>query len=88
MNKGNTMKLFIINNVLSDYTYGMVAIKAETLAKARKFYVERFDDGSKEGREMKKEFDAAIKIKDYIVMDLADTDQSAAGFVKVMFGGS
>ena len=81
------MNLYIINNVLSDYTYGMVAIKAETLAKARKFYVERFDDGSREGREMKKEFDVAIKNKDYTVMNLADTDQSAVGFVKVLFGG-
>ena len=88
MNKGNTMKLFIINNVLSDYTYGMVAIKAETLAKARKFFVERFNDGSRECREFKKEFDVAIKNEDYIVMDLADTDQSAAGFVKVMWGSS
>lgn len=81
------MKLFIINNVLSDYTYGMVAIKAESLGQAREFFVERFGDGY-EGSEFEKEFDDAIKNKDYIVMDLADTDQSAAGFVKVMFGGS
>ena len=87
MNKGMNMKLFIINNVLSDYTYGMVAIKAETLGQAREFFVERFVGGSW-GSEMKNEFDDAVKNKDYIVMDLADTDQSAAGFVKVMFGGA
>ena len=81
------MKLFIINNVLSDYTYGMVAIKAETLGQAREFFVERFGGGW-ETREIEKEFDDAVKNKDYIVMDLADTDQSPAGFVKVMFGGS
>lgn len=87
MNKANTMKLFIINNVLSDYTYSMVAIKAETLAETCKFYVERFYDGSngsKEGRFF--EFAVAITNKDYIVMDLADTDQTPAGFVTVMFG--
>lgn len=81
------MKLFIINNVLSDYTYGMVAIKAESLDQAREFFVERFNDGY-EGFEFVKEFDFTIKNKDYIVMDLADTDQSEAGFVKVMFGGA
>ena len=88
MNKGNTMKLFIINNVLSDYTYGMVAIKAESLGQAREFFVERFGAGLVSPSEFEKEFDDAIKNKDYIVMDLADTNQSAAGFVKVMFGGS
>ena len=81
------MKLFIINNVLSDYSYGMVAIKAESLGQAREFFVERFGDGY-EGSEFEKEFDDAIKNKDYQVLELADTDSTSVGFVKVMFGGA
>ena len=88
MNKGMNMKLFIINNVLSDYTYGMVAIKAESLEQAREFFVDEDSAPAGWDSEFEKEFDDAVKNKDYIVMDLADTDQSPAGFVKVMFGGS
>ena len=82
------MKLFIINNVLSDYTYGMVAIKAESLGQAREFFVERFGAGLVSPSEFEKEFDVAIKNKDYQVLELADTDSTSVGFVKVMFGGS
>lgn len=81
------MNLYIINNVLSDYSYGMVAIKAESLGQAREFFIERFG-GRYEGSEFEKEFDDAIKNKDYEVLNLADTDSTAVGFVKVMFGGA
>ena len=83
------MKLFIIRNVLTDYSYsGMVAIKAESLSQAREFFVERFGDRY-EFSEFEKEFDDAIKNKDYDVLNLADIDSTAVGFVKVMtFGGS
>ncbi len=79
------MKLFIIDNVLNDYTSGMVAIKAESLAQAREFFLDRFDNEGDPANQQ--DFDEAIKTKDFIAMDLADTDQSATGIVKVMFGG-
>jgi len=79
------MKLFIINNVLNDYTPGMVIIKAESLDRARELYIERFVGGEWD-IEFEKEFDVAVENKDYSVFDIVDGDETDEGFVKVMFG--
>ena len=44
MSNTKTMKLFIINNVLSDYTSGMVVIAAETKDQCRELFIKEFGD--------------------------------------------
>ena len=38
------MNLYIINNVLSDYTSGMVVIAAESKESAREFFIKEFSE--------------------------------------------
>ena len=38
------MKLFIINNVLSDYTAGMAVIAAETKQQCRELFIKEFGE--------------------------------------------
>jgi len=76
------MKLFIITDVLSDYTSGMVAIKAESLEQAREFFVK--------GQMLESvidEFDDAIKNGCYTEFDLADTDTKELGVLVEVYGG-
>jgi len=78
------MKLFIITDVLSDYTTGMVAIKAESLEQAREFFVK----GQSEYIEsVIEEFDDAIKNGCYTEFDLADTDDKDSGVIVEVYGG-
>jgi len=83
MNKGMNMKLFIITDVLSDYTSGMVAIKAESLTQAREFFVKNFVATDCDIAE----FDDAIKNGCYTEFDLADTDTKELGVIVEVFGG-
>ena len=76
------MKLFIITDVLSDYTSGMVAIKAESLEQAREFFVK---DQMLES--VIEEFDDAIKGGCYTEFDLADTDTKELGVLVEVYGG-
>ena len=78
------MKLFIITDVLSDYTSGMVAIKAESLEQAREFFV---DGKSGWTQGVIEEFDDAIKDGCYTEFDLADTDTKELGVIVEVFGG-
>ena len=78
------MKLFIITDVLSDYTSGMVAIKAESLEQAREFFA-KAKDGWRQ--ELLEEFDAAIKDGCYTEFDLADTDTKELGILVEVYGG-
>jgi hypothetical protein len=43
-NKQSQMNLYIINNVLSDYTSGMVVIAAESKESAREFFIKEFSE--------------------------------------------
>jgi hypothetical protein len=81
MNKGMNMKLFIITDVLSDYTFGMVAIKAESLEQAREFFVKD------QMPDFIAEFDDAIKNGCYTEFDLADTDTKELGVLVEVYGG-
>ncbi|AOV61538.1 hypothetical protein BOW92_gp179 [Synechococcus phage S-WAM1] len=38
------MKLFILNNVLSDYTCGMAVIAAESKEQCREFFIKEFTE--------------------------------------------
>jgi hypothetical protein len=78
------MKLFIITDVLSDYTSGMVAIKAESLEQAREFFV---DGKSGWNQRVIEEFDDAIKNGCYTEFDLADTDTKELGVLVEVYGG-
>ena len=80
------MKLFIIDNVLNEYFSGTAIIKAESLAQAREIFIERFTDGSCDTSEYETKF-YGLEENFVEVLDLADTDQTPAGFVKVIFGG-
>jgi hypothetical protein len=82
MNKGMNMKLFIITDVLSDYTSGMVAIKAESLEQAREFFVK-----DQTPMVVIEEFDDAIKNGCYTEFDLADTDTKELGVLVEVYGG-
>jgi 5-formaminoimidazole-4-carboxamide-1-beta-D-ribofuranosyl 5'-monophosphate synthetase len=75
------MKLFIITDVLSDYTSGLVAIKAESLEQAREFFVKA------QMPDFIDEFDDAIKNGCYTEFDLADTDTKELGVLVEVYGG-
>ncbi len=79
------MKLFIITDVLSDYTSGMVAIKAESLEQAREFFVDGKSGWT--GSSVIEEFDDAIKDGCYTEFDLADTDTKELGVIVEVYGG-
>jgi hypothetical protein len=81
------MKLFIITDVLSDYTSGMVAIKAESLKQAREFFVKDQTGYSQMPESVIEEFDDAIKNGCYTEFDLADTDDKESGVIVEVFGG-
>ena len=72
------MNLYIINEVLSDYTYGMAVISAPSLERCREiFKVEfEFDEIS--------EYDAAIRDGDYKVIENVNHPE---GVVSYVYGG-
>lgn len=71
--------LYIINEILSDYTPGMVVIAAPSLERCREIFAEEFefDDIG--------EFDSAIKDGDYKVIENVNHDE---GVVSHVYGGS
>ena len=69
------MKLFIINNVLSDYTSGMAVIAAETKEQCRELFIKEFTDYHAE------EFDK------YAEFTVIENVQHAAGVVQYVYGG-
>lgn len=86
------MKLFVITEVLYDYSSGMVAIKAKDMAEARKFFIEWLSDCYNEEMEDYKnryirEFDISVKAGYYRSFELSDEDQSESGMVIQVWGG-
>ena len=71
------MKLFIINNVLSDYTSGMVVIAAESKEQCRELFIKEFSDFHAN------EFDqyATFTVIESVGLDVA-------GIVDYVYGGS
>jgi len=69
------MNLYIINNVLFDYTSGMVVIAAESKEQCREFFIKEFSDYHAE------EFDKYAK---FTVIEGAN---HAAGIVDYVYGG-
>ena len=73
----NTVNLYIIDEVLSDYTSGMVVIAAENIDDAREMYSESFDDPISE-------FDRAIAKGSYKVVEGVNHPE---GVVSYVYGG-
>ncbi len=74
------LNLYIINEVLYDYTDGMVVIAAASLERARELFAAQF--GSEE-RELG-EFDAAIKRDAYKTLQVVGQPE---GVVSYVYGG-
>jgi hypothetical protein len=74
-NKHTSMNLYIINEVLSDYTSGMAVISAPSLERCREiFKVEfEFDEIS--------EYDAAIRDGDYKVIEGVNQEEGVVSYV-------
>ncbi|AFK66424.1 hypothetical protein SWPG_00177 [Synechococcus phage S-CBM2] len=69
------MKLFIINNVLSDYTSGMAIIAAESKEQCREFFIQEFTDYHAEEFDKHGEFTVIEDVK------------HPAGVVDYVYGG-
>ena len=70
--------LYIINEVLSDYTPGMVVISALSLERCKEIFAKefKFDDMG--------EFDSAIKDGDYKVIEGVNQEE---GVISYVYGG-
>jgi hypothetical protein len=77
--KVSEMKLYLINEVLYDYTAGMVAIAAENLEQCRNIFEEQFAMGSLN------EFDTAIQNGYYQELEVKSDTQP--GVVTYVYGG-
>ena len=71
-----TMNLYILNEVLSDYTSGMAVIAAESKAHARELFIAKFGESNAE------DFD------EYAEFTVIEGVNHPAGVVKYVFGGS
>jgi hypothetical protein len=69
------MNLYILNEVLSDYTSGMAVIAAESKAHARELFIAKF------GEYNAKDFD------EYAEFTVIEGVNHPAGVVKYVFGG-
>jgi hypothetical protein len=69
--------LYIINEVLSDYTPGMAVISAPSLERCREIFLNEFEVDMDE-------FDSAIKDGDYKVIENVNHDE---GVVSYVYGG-
>lgn len=79
-NKANVNNLYVINEVLYDYTDGMVIIAAESLEKAGSLFANKWPDARLIG-----EFDAAIERGAYKTLQVVGQPE---GIVSYVYGGS
>jgi len=70
--------LYIINEVLSDYTSGMAVIAAPSLERCKEIFAEEFEFADIG------EFESAIKDGDYKVIENVNQDE---GVVSHVYGG-
>ncbi len=74
-NETKKMNLYIINEVLSDYTSGMVVIAAESKEQCREFFIKEFSEYHAE------EFDK------YAKFTVIEGVNHSAGMVDYVYGG-
>ena len=79
------INLYIINEVLSDYTPGMAVIAAPSMDRCREIFAKRFDCQNWESDQEVREFDSAIADGDYKVIENVNHDE---GIVSYVYGGS
>ena len=72
------MHLYIINEVLTDFTSGMAVIAAPSIMRCRELFELEFNSYSTE------EFDAALKNNDYKVIENVEHPE---GIVSYVYGG-
>jgi hypothetical protein len=73
--KENEMNLYILNNVLSDYTDGMAVIAAPSLERCRELFVAEF------GKYQAEDFDNFGKVK------IIENVPHVEGVVSYVYGG-
>lgn len=78
------MKLYLINEVLYDYTDGMVAIAAENLEQCRNIFEEQFAMSS-DSKGRLNEFDTAIQ--DGYYKELEVKSDTRPGVITYVYGG-
>ena len=76
--------LYIINEVLSDYTPGMAVVAAPSLDHCRELFADYFFDGTWGADQEMREFDSAIKDGNYKVIENVNHDE---GVVSHVYGG-
>ena len=67
--------LYIINEVLSDYTPGMAVIAAPSLERCRELFAKEFEFTGM------REFDSAIEDGDYKVIENVNHDEGVVSYV-------
>ena len=72
-------KLYIIEDVLCDYTSGIAIICASSLDRCREIYVEKWNSDG-----FIQEFDGSIRVKKYKVIEGVN---HAEGIVSYLYGG-
>lgn len=77
------MNLYIIEDVLFDYSGGMTCIKAKSLEQCRQFFSHQHDY-----QPYIDEYDMAISNGKYTVLKLSRNDKTPIGIVKEVWGGS
>jgi hypothetical protein len=74
------MNLYILNDVLYDYTSGMAVIAAESTEQCGQIFMEKFGIGYYSNKERQREFDTA----DFKVIENVN---HPAGVVSYVYGG-
>jgi len=77
-NESKKMNLYIINEVLSDYTSGMAVIAAESKEQCRELFIEEF------GEYYAEDFD---KYAEFTVINGVNDPELAVGVVEYVYGG-
>jgi hypothetical protein len=80
MKNETTMNLYIIEDVLSDYTFGMAVIAAPSLERVRELYLAEFGETVNTVNEI----DTAIKCERYTVLQVVGQPE---GVVSYVYGG-
>jgi len=76
--------IYIINDVLCDYTGGMAVIAAPTLERCKELFLKEFDDGRRFEISREFEFERAIRGGDYKVVEAANASE---GIISYVYGG-
>ena len=77
--------LYIIDNILSDWTPGMAVISAPSLERCKELFIKEFVHDSHDEKYKLPEYDTAIKENDY---QLIENVNHPEGIISYVFGGS